>query len=214
MESQTLKGLLLLLNARKKRDAERAARDLVITKDLLANFVLAARLGGVAPLEYFCHFDEIVPDHLPPKSDDLSALASNGVGPLGPAAAKTLRKVIQIFRDRSLFSVHLLFEPPGRYWHLFYFNQRDYAAADNHWQHGSHIHYSSDLISQQPLQEVWSGIRQRPPVTPPSLHIRFIDSRTREGNDAYLPSDSAGSSFAPTKWPRFSGGMSHRRGTS
>lgn len=173
MPRESLEGLLGLFNLSKKREVERYCQSLVITSEDFANVLLAARIAGLGPYRYACHFHELTPEHLHPKQEELSALGSNGVGPLKGPALKAIRKMDQIFRDRRLLAMHLFYSPSQKYWHLFYFDQRDYEARGNHWKHGPHIHYSQDLFTREPLEQMWSRATSDKPSFPPSRHVRY-----------------------------------------
>ena len=85
MPRESLEGLLGLFNLSKKGEVERHCQGLVITSEDFANVLLAGRIAGLGPYRYACHFHELTPEHLNPKQEELSALGSNGVGPLkGP----------------------------------------------------------------------------------------------------------------------------------
>jgi hypothetical protein len=115
-----------------------------VSEDFI-NVLLAARVAGLGPYKYSFHFSETIPDHLHPKDEELVALGTNGVGQLKGPALKAMRKVNQIFRDRRQLAMHLFYVPSQNYWHLFYFDQRDYQQNKNHWKHGSHIHFSKHI---------------------------------------------------------------------
>jgi hypothetical protein len=173
MARESLEKLLGLFNLSKKRDVERYCQNLVVTSEDFADVLLASRVAGLGPYRYACHFAEMTPNHLHPKDEELTALGANGVGPLKGSALKAMRKVNQIFRDRRLLAMHLFYVPSQKYWHLFYFDQRDNDDHKNHWKHGPHIHYSQDLFTKEPLGEVWSRATSDKPSFPPSLHIRY-----------------------------------------
>lgn len=173
MSSESMERFLGLFNLSKKKQVERYCQDIVITSEDFANVLLAARITGLGPYRYACHFQEATPEHLHPKNEELSALGSNGVGKLKGPALKAMWKVNQIFRDRRLLAMHLFYTPSQKYWHLFYFDQRDYDARENHWKHGPHIHYSQDLFTKEPLEQVWSHATSDKPRFPPSLHVRY-----------------------------------------
>lgn len=174
MADRVLEQLIELFNARKKRDAEVLARKLTVTSEAFANLILAGRVGGLFPLyHYQSHFDEAAPANLEPAKEELTALGRSGVGLLQGKALKASRKMGQIFRDRRLLCVHLFYARSHKYWHLFYFDQRDTAWMQNHWRKGPHIHYASDLMNRSLLAEVWSKVCHRPAEFPKSIHLRY-----------------------------------------
>lgn len=168
-----MERLVGLFDITKKRDVERYCQSLVITSEDFADLILAGLLGSVAQYEYVKHFHEIMPDQLIPKDSELDALANNGVGRIEKPAQKALSKLNQAYIDRRLLAVHLFYVPSQKYWHMFYFDQRDYKATGNHWKHGPHIHYTQDLFTNEPLSTVWAKATKENPEFPPSLHVRY-----------------------------------------
>ena len=69
--------------------------------------------------------------------------------------------------------MHLFYSRSQKYWHMFYFDQRDYQATENHWKHGPHIHYSQDRFTIEPLQDVWRKATSQAPELPPAIYIRY-----------------------------------------
>lgn len=179
MADASLEKLLGLFNLSKKREVERYCQELVISSHDFASVLLAGRVAGLGPYKYACHFNESTPDHLHPKKDELAALATNGVGQLRGPALKAMRKVNQVFLDRRMLAMHLFYTSSQKFWHLFYFDQRDYEDCNNHWKHGPHIHYSQDLFTREPLSQVWAKATAEKPVFPPSLHVRYAYHHNR-----------------------------------
>ena len=169
-----LEGLIALLNAEKKADAQKICRSLVVNDKDLADLILVGIAGALEPYIYVKHFSEYQPEHLSLKNQELGAIGRNGVGPLAPKARKALNKITQLFVDRRLFCAHLFHEPSHKRWHLFYFDQRDRSSDGNHWKAGGpHIHYSRESLTRGSLQEVWRAVCQMPPELPNSLYIRY-----------------------------------------
>lgn len=172
-DKENTEKLLKLLRLNKKSEIDKYCRDLIITSEGFLSLILAGRRGAISPYLYECQFSEFVPEHLPPTEEELKALAKNRVGTLEGKAKKAASKVTQIFNDRRSFAAHLFYVPFAKYWNLFYFDQRDAAGEANHWKHGAHIHYSSDLVTQCPIQEMWNQVCLDRPKLPRSLHIRY-----------------------------------------
>jgi len=174
LDHNGLNNLVELLNIEKKREVKKYCRDFVVRSEDLFHLILAGNASSLKPYKYKSHFSEMVPSHLNPTDYDLSALASNGVGPMSHEANKTATKIGQIFKDRRLFAAHLLYMPDGRYWHLFYFDQRDIDKYENHWNAGGpHIHYSRESFCRKSLAEMWSQVCLPIPKLPSSIHIRY-----------------------------------------
>lgn len=174
MASEALDRLLRLFECTGKREVERYCRDLTITSEAFAGLVLAGNAGLVLPYLYENHFVEIRPPSLEPTPDQLQALASTKTGQRATGAALTaLRKFDQTFRDRRMLAVHLFYTRGGRFWHMFYFDQRDYQAAGNHWKQGPHMHYSQDSFTRESLAAVMTSAKSAKPELPPCIHVRY-----------------------------------------
>lgn len=171
--SQSFEDLVALFNLSKKKEVEAHCRKLVIRSEEFADVLLAARVAGLGPYLYANHFVELAPSFLHPSSEELEALGGNGLGRLSGKALKAIRKVDQMFKDRRQLAVHLFYARSLKYWHMFYFDQRDYSAENNHWEHGPHLHYAHDSFTREPLSEVWRKVQEPTPVFPKSIHVRY-----------------------------------------
>ncbi len=159
LDNADVEGLARLFNIESKRDLEKYCRDFVVRHIDFVAFILVARAGGLEPYRYACHFAERVPSHLCATDEELAALSQNGIGPLQGKARKAVSKTFQLFQDRRCFAAHLFYTLDYAYWYLFYFNDRDRAAKQNHWQHGSHIHLISSHWPNLKLEEVWQRVK-------------------------------------------------------
>jgi hypothetical protein len=171
--TRNLEPLLELFNQSKKAEVHRHCRGLKIYGSDLAGLIMAGRIGGIGPFKYACHFDDRIPEHLRPKPSEYAALGRAKVGPLEGEARKFFRKIAQTSEERRLFAAHLFYTPNQRYWHLFYFDQRDTAESRNHWRNGSHIHYANDMFHHKPLPEVWNRVQAGEIAFLKGLHIRY-----------------------------------------
>lgn len=167
--------LVKLFNIEDKKSVKKYCRNLEISSEDLFHIILVGRSAGLRPYLYACHFDQNTPSHLYPTDRDLSALASNGVGVMSRSARKAATKMSQIFLDRRLFSAHLFYTQSQKYWHLFYFDQRDLDSDRNHWKAGGpHIHYTRESFCHEPLSVIWRAICTSPPRPPKtSMHVRY-----------------------------------------
>jgi hypothetical protein len=173
--------VLQLIAQPDKRAVERFCHTAIISSSDLADMLWSGRLGAIGPFQYDCHFDQTAPKHLWPTDEEHHALATNGVGPMKPLAAKFARKIGQLFQDRRIFAAHLFYLPDYSDWHLIYFDQRDMSRERNHWKKGgAHVHYTRRSFVNRPLIEVWGDIHKKPP-NPPSaaVHVPYIDDRER-----------------------------------
>jgi hypothetical protein len=184
-DHQGLHRILQLFNIESKKEIKKYCRDLAIRSEDLFHIILVGRVSGLETYKYACHFSEYSPKHLNPTERDLAALSANGVGPLSRDARKTVTKISQIFQDRRMFSAHLFYTPSKKYWHLFYFDQRDVSEIGNHWKLGGpHIHYSRESFSKEPLDQVWRRVCATPPEPPSSVHVRYDYHHNRKGKHA------------------------------
>lgn len=174
MASQSFADLITLFNIRQAREAKAHCRKLVIKSDEFTDVILAARVIGLGPYSYASHFADIAPESLEPSREELYALGRSRAGTtVAGKALKAIRKMDQMFEERRLLAAHLFYSGARDPWHLFYFDQRDYSADDNHWKHGPHIHYSRDSFTREPLEEIWRKICQAAPEFPKSIHVRY-----------------------------------------
>ena len=176
-------SLIELCNFKDKRELEKFCRTLTIRQTDFVLFILCAQSGGLAPYRYASHFEDRQIPHLIPSDDERAALAANGLGPLQGHARKALTKMSQLLRDRRHLSAHLFYTADHAFWHLFYFDQRDIAARGNHWEHGAHLHYASDVRINADAGTIWNQIRAGKQRFP-TIHIRFT---TRSGGHIAKP---------------------------
>lgn len=179
---EQVEEILNIFNFHNKREVEKYCKDLVITSEGLTSLILAGQVQAMSPYSYQCHFFEGTPDHLNPTKEELNALGSNGVGKIKGQAKKAVTKMSQVFVERKLLAAHLFFTQTHKYWHLFYFNQRDIKLNRNHWKNGPHIHYASDTITKTPLNEIWNSVCSSKPSFPKSIHIRYDYHHNRKKN--------------------------------
>lgn len=176
-DKDSFEALWEILAASKKSDLKVLCRKAIVTKPALSNLILGS-MGGVTPWNHRRHHRQFVPDHLTISEEDKIALATNGVGPMKPAAQKFANKVSAIFDERRLLSGHLFFSDDLSNWHLLYFDQRDMSRSENHWDGGAHIHLINHLWPQRTAQDVWDEFCTGNPRMKGALHIRFHDERS------------------------------------
>lgn len=166
-------GLVELLNISEKAALERHCKDLVVYSTDFVGLLLGARAGVLESYKYACHFDQRTPTHLLPTDEELGAMSQAKVGPAVGKAKKAITKMWQSLEERRVLAAHLIYTPCHRYWHLFYFDQRDRAEDSNHWVQGPHIHYSSNLYATGSALAIWEGVLAM--RFPKSLHLRYAD---------------------------------------
>ena len=165
--------MVAILNCATKRGLEQYCRTLVIQSSDLAAAIFFAQAGVFEPYKYASCFREWSPAHLKLTEEDRTALVTNGVGPLQPAARKTLNKVHATFHDRRMLAAHLLYTPDFVSWFVFFFDQRDVATRNQHWKHGPHIHLVSSHWPNLRLDELWREVREGRPAFASKLHVRY-----------------------------------------
>jgi len=165
--------ILKLFNLDKKAEVKKHCREVTISSEVLADVVFNGRIGNLENYIYQCAFINITPEHLELTEANLKTMVEVKPGPIEGKAKTAFNKIDTSFEQRKLLNVHLFHTPSKEYWNMFYFTQRDTTKYNNHWKHGPHIHYSSDLILSTPIDEVWKLINQRKPRLPKSEHIKY-----------------------------------------
>lgn len=170
-----MNDLLAIFDILEKSKLVEHCKNAVVYSTDLANLILASQAEVIA-IRHIPVFQHHHPEHLILTNEDLSALGSNGVGPLRPRAQKTVRKLDEMFAQRRMFCGHLFWMPESAgEWHLFYFDQRDVSDRNNHWQHGSHIHLMSMVTHPRldPNDLLGRLASSKRPKLGGSLHIRY-----------------------------------------
>jgi hypothetical protein len=165
-------GSHCIIHHRHKAEAKQHCWSATITRSSFANFVWIAKAGGL-PWTHVAHHRHFVPEHLSPTDDDLSALAASGIGRVSGKAGKTVSKIYAIFDERRLLSGHMFCNADLSNWHFFYFDQRDFADDNNHWEGGSHIHFINKLWPNRTAELVWKEFCTGKPHMRGALHIRY-----------------------------------------
>ena len=189
-QTRNLRPLLELFNFERKRDVVRHCKTLVVYSGDLASLFLAAQTGGLAPYRYACRFLNRVPDQLSPTVEEFEAAGRAKVGKLTGKAGKFFRKIDQTFKDRRLFAAHLFYSSDKLYWHLFYFDQRDYAEQKNHWQHGTHIHYVNDMFHRDSIDDIWARVITGETTFLRGLHLQYVESHRVSVSNRHFERDA------------------------
>jgi hypothetical protein len=169
-----IEDILNLMNKTKKRDAITFCKKLTINSTDFANLILVAIAGILDPYKYANHFNDRIPGHLIPSDEERTAMGSNGIGPLRGKAKQAISKFSQMFIDRRYLAAHLFYTLNYKYWHLFYFDQRDNEDHNNHWKEGPHIHYVSDLWTQFKMPDIWNRVLSGDTKFGSTPHIRYL----------------------------------------
>ena len=170
-----LKDLLQIFNCKSKGELKKHARNTVVYQQDMVAFVLAAQQGALYPYLYANHFARKVPDHLMPNEKEQEAISKNGIGNFKTLAAqKFARKVFQMPVEQRSRAAHLFYTSDHKYWNLFYFDNRDRSKYTNHWKHGGHIHFVSDLWSRLSMEEAWKKVKSGELSFQNKLHLRYV----------------------------------------
>ena len=166
-----------LLAIEKKSVLKKFCKEITITQDDLISLIFnSSTIGYLHARKHH----EFVPKHLPPKDNESKALAGASVGQkLTGDAMKYLNKVSQIFRERRLLSAHVFYN--NTKWHLFYFDLDDIDEGDNHWTHGSHIHFVNYLWPNLDINNLCGLFDKAESRAAGKLHIRYKDQRSNTG---------------------------------
>ncbi len=194
LEGAEVDGFVHLFNQGTKRNLEKYCRTFVVRSKDFTALILGARAGVLDPYRYASRFWQWTPPHLEPTEDNLDALSENGVGPLKGRARKTMSKVFQIFEERRSFAAHLFYTPDHSYWYLFYFDQRDQATKNNHWEHGPHIHLVSSHWPNLALADVWQRVGSGNLDFSNKIHLRYLPEA--DGSSCFPP-PAAPATFHP-----------------
>lgn len=174
-------NLKQLMAATSKREATRLASAMTLTQSGLAT--LAYNHDQIGCTYRVKHLQSAPPHVIPSEAEILAVFNSRVGNRLGPDALKTIRKADALQRERRCVSAHMFENVDG--WHLFYLSYEDGFELPwkvNHWKHGPHVHYSSNLFTQRSRDEIWAALDKRK-FTIPGEHIRF-DSNRRQTAEA------------------------------
>jgi hypothetical protein len=168
-------GFRDLFGAKRKKDVERVAKDLVVEK------------GDLPDLKYNCHrlglshhskHLEWTPEALYLTDEERDALfAMAGESPTSPDEVRVVRKVRESFVEREHRSIHM-FANASDEWHCVFLSFEDTADhSGNHWRAGAHVHFVNHTFDPRRLtkKKVWRALQERKYTGMPALHIRFHD---------------------------------------
>jgi hypothetical protein len=174
IEEERLKSFVKIFEISSKKDLLRYCKNLTIHSDDFVNIILAAE-AGVIGYRHRIHYRDIVPKHLHPKPEEIQGQPLAEGSELQGKPLKFFNKVRQIFRDRRYLVGHMFYSPNLKYWHFFYFDQRDLDKYQNRWKHGPHIHFLNYLWPEHTCQSVWNKFIAENPTVRSSIHIRYVD---------------------------------------
>lgn len=145
-----------LFEADTKKEVRKACSELKIkSEDLLYLVRLSEAKVIEFPYLHACKYIEEIPENVRLTDKNIKAITSNGVGKLNRDATKAVNKLFQSPLQVKRTTAHLFYRSDHRFWHLFFFDLKDRAANQNHWDLGSHIHYVNWLWPNLECQKVW-----------------------------------------------------------
>jgi len=171
--SPGLTKLLHILAAKTKSSLKKHCAEAIISENDLAELIMAGLAGHLDPFCYARHFSDWMPPDAPPSQKQMAALLAHREGTFPPEAQSAIHRLTNMAKSRRLYAAHLFYLPSGERWRLIYFNQRDRSRFGNHWEHGEHIHITSEHFTQLDLDSVWSAACASKPNPPKGLHVRY-----------------------------------------
>lgn len=171
-----LESCLTAFTFSKKRDFLRYCREARIYGCDFAT-IISVFHGGFPPFRHQSHHHDIWREDLAPTQEDILALsnkAGDGAGPLNRKESRAIRKIFALQDQRRCLSGHMFFTPSWYEWHFFYFDQRDLAEDDNHWEGGPHVHLVNWLWPNLDGRSVWCDFVRNKEVPRQALHLRYV----------------------------------------
>ena len=160
-----------LFSLTSKVDVKRCAASMVVSgEDLFQMITRCSEIGYV----HRPRFATRQPDHLTPTRTEIAGLALRDRSPEQlELQNRVVRKLRQIFEERTLTAFHFFFAPER--WHLIFFTQKDARRiSENHWSEGPHIHFINYLWGPTcDPRKLWRRFPDRPKK---SVHIRLVES--------------------------------------
>ena len=173
-KDDTLKAFLKIFEIGTKKELLKHCKTTVIHSDHFANFIGLAE-AGLLQYRHLIHYRDLVPEHLHPKPEEIQGIPLTVGAKLEGKPLTFFNKVQQIFRDRRYLVGHMFYSSNLKYWHFFYFDQRDLSRYGNHWKHGPHIHFLNFLWPEYTCETLWNQFITRNPTLRSSMHIRYLD---------------------------------------
>jgi len=125
-------------------------------------------------LKHHTYQRDIISPHLNPNENKFGFILNKRL--LGSEQErKIFRKMFQLFRERRYLVAHVFYVPPGlKYWHFFYFDQRDILEKNNHWHYGPHIHFINYLWPEYTARGIWKQFTTGKSKLNKAIHIRWL----------------------------------------
>lgn len=176
---ESFKKVLRIFEIDKKKELDWYCRGITIDSEDFFYLILAAEQGLIG-YNHRIHHKDIVPKELELDSGKIDPLETDESGHLIAESLKFFRKAKQIFEVRRFLVGHMFYTSNHKYWHFFYFDQRDHSKNANHWEHGPHIHLINWLWPNYNSKSLWSDFLSEKPKMKGALHIRYHDRNDGE----------------------------------
>lgn len=173
-KSHDIESFLKIFQFENKKDLIKYCKSLTIHIDDFINFIGACESFNIG-MKHKIYQKDIIPDELNIPKDDINDIVKDFSSEAKKRSRKFARRTFQLFRVRRYLVAHVFYLPPGtKYWHFFYFDQRDINEENNHWNYGSHIHFINYLWTEYTAKSVWQEFMSKKPKFKNALHIRWI----------------------------------------
>jgi len=194
-------GLRALVAAKRKKDVEKVARDLVIEHGEFSDLMRNARLLGLSWYSEHFHW---MPEGRRLTDEEREELLDESNAP----GSKLVGKFRQGFEEREHRSVHMLTNAAGTKWHCFYLTFRDVAGSpstgEHHWRDGAHVHFVNYLFGQLTRRAVLEQLAEREHSIN-GIHLRYDVRRTEPDTGERLYADSTTGRFAKVQMGKGAG---------
>jgi hypothetical protein len=166
--------LRALLGAKKKRELELLARDILVEH---GDFYDLTRNCGLLGLSRHTEHHNWAPKERSLSEEERASLFDK-------PEPKVVGKVRQLLEEREHRSVHMFTSANGSRWHCFYLTFKDVAGSpstgEHHWRGGSHVHFVNYLFNPKKLTRrvVLDALAEREHSIN-GIHIRYEDLRRR-----------------------------------
>lgn len=155
-------NLLELFRTTAKSEANKYCKNLTISEfELYLSIQNCYQIG----FTHEAKFPDFVPDHLVITDVDTARLKIGNPKPV-------TKKLGPLLEERRHINVHMFYR--NTEWHCFYFSYEDIEPIENnHWKHGSHLHYVSYLWPKYTKEQIWDSFDTRKTQISGNFHIRF-----------------------------------------
>lgn len=173
-DSKNREGLLNIFQCDNKNDLKKHCKSLTIYMDDFVDLIDLCESVNIG-LKHRIYQRDIIPPELVLEKNGIENVVNKSSSEENNRAKKLSKNEFQFFRVRRYLVAHVFYLPPGtKYWHFFYFDQRDIVENKNHWQYGSHIHFINYLWPEYTAKGIWQQFMTDKPKIKSALHIRWL----------------------------------------